>query len=68
MGMEGKGTLSLAFHQCVDSEVSVSISKFLGVVRDENDCSGDHGTGYQANCVKEHLRVFLLPRGAQDSH
>ena len=43
--MEGKGTLSLTFHQCVDSEVSVSISKFLGVVRDENDGSGDHGTG-----------------------
>lgn len=43
MGVEGKGTLNLA--QSVDGEVSARISKFLGVVRDGNDCDGDHGTG-----------------------
>lgn len=66
MGMEGKGTLNLA--QSVDGEVSVRISKFLGVVRDGNDCDGDHGTGQQANCAKEHLRVSPPPRGTQESH
>lgn len=57
---------SLAFHQSVDGEVSVRISKLLAVVRDGNESGGEHGTGQQVNSAKEHLRVFLPPRGAQD--
>lgn len=32
---------SLAFHQSVDGEVSVRISKLLAVVRDGNESGGD---------------------------
>lgn len=68
MGVEGKGMLSIAFPQSVDGEVSVRISKLLGVVRDGSECDGDHDTGQQANCAKEHLRVSLPTRGTQHSH
>lgn len=68
MGVERKGTLSLAFPESVDHEGSVRISKYLGVVRDGNEGEGDRAIGQQANCVKEHLRVSLPPRGTQESH
>ena len=68
MGVGGNGTLNLVFPQSVDDEVSVRVSRFLGVVRERNECDGGHGIGHQANCAKEHLRVSLPPRGTQDSH
>lgn len=57
MPVEERGTVGLALHSRVDSEVNVRISKLLGVVRDGSECDGHHGPGQQADFAKEHLRV-----------
>ena len=68
--MEGKGTMSFAFHQNVDSEVNGRRCEFLGVERAGAKCDGDHGmaSGQLCQSTSEDVPLHLPFRGRKQGY